>query len=302
MGRLAPILLLAAAVLAAACEDDFSPKSEFSPKLAVFAVLDPARPRQTVRLMWSYDAEVGATSVPLTETQVRQAEVRIVRGGETYVFRDTLLTAGDGTSVRAWINTDLRPLPDRQYTLRVEVPGYQRVTSDLTLPSRVYVRGDLVRPDTGVATIRVTHGVNAFTNRPAAFYFRMWVELEKWNDGDPFFVRREIPLRHFPATDTWIFPTPDRAEEAIWTVNLLRETADGLIAQGDSILTRRVIINAYALEKNFYSYYKIVRGFEDPRSVRLDRPDISFIDGGLGVFGGMVEDSVVYNYFRFIRD
>lgn len=302
MGRLPRLLLLAATVFAVACEDDFSPKSDFTPKLAVFAVLDPAQPHQTVRLMWSYDAEVGAVTMPLTETQVREADVRIVRGGETYVFHDTTLVAGDGATVRAWVNHDLHPLPDRQYTLRVEVPGSQRVSSDITLPSRVYVRGDLVRPDTGVATIRVTHGVNAFTNRPAAFYFRMWVELEKWNQGDPFFVRGEIPLRHLAATDTWIYPTPDREEEAIWSVNMLRQIADGMVAPGDSILTRRVIINAYALERNFYSYYKIVRGFEDPRSVRLDRPDISFIDGGLGLFGGMVEDSVVYNYFRFIRD
>ena len=91
-------------------------------------------------------------------------------------------------------------------------------------------------------------------------------------------------------------------EEQSWSTNMLRLVADEMIQPEDSVLARRVIVQCYGLENNFYSYYKIVRGFDDPLSVRLDRPDISFIDGGLGVFGGMVSDSMVYNYYRFIRN
>jgi hypothetical protein len=302
MGKLALLSFLAAALLCVACEDDFSPKSGFTPQLAVFAVLDPTQSVQTVRLMWSYDSEVGPVTKPLTDTEVREAEVKILRGGETYVFRDTVLTATDGSKVRAWINHDLRPQPDKEYRLRVTVPGHPDATSTITLPSRLYVRADLIRPDTGIPTIRAIHGVNAFVTRPAGFYFRLWVEVEKWNFGDPTRERREIPLRHITATDTWLYSTPERDEETIWSAAMLKRIAEEMVLPTDSVSARRVIVNAYALDANFYSYYKIVRGFEDPRSVRLDRPDITFIDGGLGVFGGMVQDSVVYNYYLFIRE
>ena len=302
MGRRPFLLFLAAAALFAACEDDFTPKSDFRKQLAVFAVLDPAMAVQTVRLEWSYDAAVGAISSPLTETEVAEAEVKIVQGGSTFVFSDTVVTNAAGTRVRAWINRELRPQSERSYRLTVTVPGHDPVTSTIVLPSRLYVRADPVRPDTGVATIRAYHGVTTFTNPPAAFYYRAWLEVVKWNFGDTLRQRVEIPLYHSEATGTWTYTSPSREEEQIWSTNMLRYMADQIIAAEDSVLAKRVHVTCYGLEQQFYSYYKIVRGFEDPLSVRLDSPDVSFIEGGLGVFGGVVSDSVEYNYYRFIRD
>ncbi len=302
MGRTALLTFLAAALLGVACEDDFSPKSEFTKQLAVFAVLDAAQPRQTVRLAWSYDAELGLVQTPLTDREVAEADVRILRGGEVFVFHDTLVTGAEGSRVRAWINGYLRPLPEKEYRLQVTVPGYPTVTSSIHLPSRVYVRADLVRPDTGMATIRCYHGVTSFAEAPSAFYYRLWVEVVKWNFGDTLIQRREIPLRHVARDDTWLYPSPAREEELSFTVGMLRGITESMILPGDSIVARRVITHLYGLENNFYSYYKIVRGFEDPLSIRLDLPDASYVEGGLGVFGGMVSDSITYNYFRFVKN
>jgi hypothetical protein len=144
--------------------------------------------------------------------------------------------------------------------------------------------------------------VSTFTKAPAAFYYRVWLEVEKWTPTDTLRPRRELPLRYSSSRNSRTYTSPERVEEQSWSTNMLRLVADEMIQPEDSVLARRVIVQCYGLENNFYSYYKIVRGFDDPLSVRLDRPDISFIDGGLGVFGGMVSDSMVYNYYRFIRN
>jgi hypothetical protein len=47
------------------------------------------------------------------------------------------------------------------------------------------------------------------------------------------------------------------------------------------------------VEENLYKYYNLANGFQDPYSIRTDLPDFSNIAGGLGVFGAMVDDSVV---------
>jgi hypothetical protein len=47
------------------------------------------------------------------------------------------------------------------------------------------------------------------------------------------------------------------------------------------------------VEANLYNYYSLANGFLDPYSVREDQPDFSNIVGGFGVFGAIVEDSVV---------
>ncbi|MFA6235292.1 MAG: DUF4249 family protein [Bacteroidota bacterium] len=302
MSRSVLLICLAAALLCAACEDDFSPKSEFKKQLAVFAVLDAAQPMQVVRLSWSYDAELGRLSTPLTDKEVQEADVRVMQGGDVYVFHDTLITTPGGGSVRSWFNRDLHPLAEKEYRLQVTVADHPVITSTISLPSRLYVRADLVRPDTGVDAIRVYHGLAAFVNKPAAFYFRLFVEITKWNPGGTTVQRLEIPLRHIATTDTWVYPKPERKEEISFSSGMLREIAEGILLPGDSIATRRVIVKVYGLETNFYGYYKIVRGFDDPLSMRIDTPDISFIDGGLGVFGGMVSDSIFYNYYRFIRN
>jgi hypothetical protein len=296
------LLSLAAALLGVACEDDFSPKSEFTARLAVFAVLDAAQPMQVVRLEWSYDADLGHISTPLTEKEVREADVRVINGGNTFVFHDTLITTSGGGNVRSWINSDLHPLPEKEYRLQVTVAGHPMVTSTISLPSRMYVRADLVHPDTGLDVIHVTHGITAFVKEPAAFYFRLFLEITKWNLGEMDVRRREVPLRHSAATDTWLYPAPDRSEALRYSTGMLRLIAEEMQLPDDSIVDRRILVKVYGLESNFYGYYKIVRGFDDPLSMRIDMPDISFIDGGLGVFGGMVSDSISYPYYRFIRN
>ncbi|MBR9976551.1 MAG: DUF4249 family protein [Bacteroidetes bacterium] len=298
------LLILAAALTGVACEDDFNPRADFSRRLAVFAILDPVNPVQTVRLAWSYDAEVRIPPEPLTEREVKEAQVRVIRGGQRYDFHDTLVTTEDGRSLVAWVNSDFAPQPDQEYRLEVTVPGHHTVTSAITLPSRMYARAELVRPDTGVSVIRAYHGVPAFRTPPAGFYYRLWVENTTLNPGtsDTLVLRHEIPLRHDRQTGTWVYPAPAREETEVFTTAILKEIAEREVAASDSVLNRRVILQTYALESNFYAWYKIVRGFDDPVSLRLDQADVSFIDGGLGVFGGVISDSAIYTYVRFMRE
>lgn len=298
------LLILAAALTGVACEDDFNPRADFSRRLAVFAILDPINPVQTVRLAWSYDAEVRIPPEPLTEREVKEAQVRVIRGGLRYDFHDTLVTMSDGSTMTAWVNSEFAPQPEQDYRLEVTVPGHDMVSSTVQLPSRMYARAELVRPDTGVAVIRAYHGVPAFRTEPAGFYYRLWVENTTLNAGTgaTLVLRHEIPLRYDRETDTWVYPSPGREATEVFTTAILKEIAEGKVAASDSVLNRRVILQAYALEENFYAYYKIVRGFDDPVSLRLDQADVSFIDGGLGVFGGVISDSAVYTYVRFMRE
>jgi hypothetical protein len=298
------LFLLAAALSGVACEDDFNPRADFTRRLAVFAVLDPINPVQTVRLAWSYDAEVRLPPEPLTAREVKEAQVRVIRGGLRYDFRDTLVTLSDGSTMTAWVNSEFAPQPEQDYRLEVTVPGHDMVTSTVLLPSRLYARAELVRPDTGTSVIRAYHGVPVFRSEPAGFYYRLWVENTTMNpgSGDTLVLRHEVPLRYDRGSDTWVYPSPGREETEVFTTAILREIAEGKVAESDSVLNRRVILQAYALESNFYAWYKIVRGFDDPVSMRLDQADASFVDGGLGVFGGVISDSALYTYVRFMRE
>lgn len=47
-------------------------------------------------------------------------------------------------------------------------------------------------------------------------------------------------------------------------------------------------------EQYLYSYSSAVRQYRDPRSVRLDEPMYSNINGGVGQFGMYAVDSLVH--------
>jgi hypothetical protein len=52
------------------------------------------------------------------------------------------------------------------------------------------------------------------------------------------------------------------------------------------------------VDANLYTYYHIVNGFQDEITIRTDQPDISSIQGGVGMFGAMAVDTARISYRR----
>jgi len=301
MGIRALTLSLAVLLCAAGCDNDFSPKTDFESKIVVFSVLDASQEYQSVLLARSYDADLGLTLEPLTTKEVQDASVRIIGGGRTYDFKDTVVSVEGGGSRTAWINRALVPKPEVHYRLQVDIPGEAQLKGEATVPSRMYLRVERVRADTGKGHVRVHPGVTGFAFAPEAFYFRLWSETwKRLPSGDTLKSRIEIPIYSSPGGG-WVYSTPARAMETVFLPGVIEQIADQNEQPGDSVLARRVVAHGYAMDKPFYSYYKIARGFDDPLSVRLDSPDLSFIEGGLGVFGSMVADSTDSSIFLFIK-
>lgn len=302
MGRLNLLFVLAAMCLGTACENEFTPKAEIEDKVAVFCVLDPALEYQTVLLFRSYDAELGIPLQPLTSKEVTEADVRIMGEGEVFQFQDTLVTDRDGNRRYAWINHQLVPKTEKRYRLEVRIPGEDVLKGETTVPSRLYVRAIRVRQDTGVGHVSVRAGVTAYLVPPDAFYYRAWSETWKLqSNGDTLRPRIEIPLYMNAQGEERVYSAPSRDEEIIFSPGLIRLIKDENEVESDSVIGRRLIVHGYGLTESFYKYYKVVRGFEDPVSVRLDSPDLSFIEGGLGVFGSMSSDSAsatIYSFFK----
>ena len=115
------ILVVLPLLVLGACDDEFSPKSEFSERVVVLAALDPSADVQVVRLAMSYDADLGEPLIPLTEAEVHEAEVLLRGPGGTFFFHDTLYTTPDGP-LRVWISREFFPAAEKFYRLEVKVP------------------------------------------------------------------------------------------------------------------------------------------------------------------------------------
>ncbi|MCZ7556932.1 MAG: DUF4249 domain-containing protein [Bacteroidia bacterium] len=300
MGKSA-LLLIAAGMLVIACDNDFSPKTDFERKLVVFCVLEPTQDMQVVRLAWSYDADIGVPLRPLTPVEVGEAAVFIRQGGNPYRFTDTVLTAADGSLVRTWISRELKPKNETEHRLEVSVPGYPRVTHALTTPSRMYVSAEGVKADTGEGWMRLSSGISNYKVRPGGFYFRAWLVVTVRENGVVNERRAEIPLHMATDRDQWVYPSPAKEDEVFFDIRIIRRIANLLFDETEEVVTKQIITRGYTMNNELYSYYKVVRGFDDPVTMRLDKPDIAFIDGALGVFGAALPDSATFPLSRFVK-
>ena len=57
------------------------------------------------------------------------------------------------------------------------------------------------------------------------------------------------------------------------------------------MVVKRGTLEVLSLDDNLYNYYLLVQGFNDPYSVRLDRPFFSNVTDGYGIFGSITADS-----------
>jgi hypothetical protein len=61
---------------------------------------------------------------------------------------------------------------------------------------------------------------------------------------------------------------------------------------GNNMWIRRAAFVLTQVEQNLYTFYNIANGYQDQVSIRVDMPDWTNINGGLGLFGAMVQDTL----------
>lgn len=286
-----PLLLLP--LLLGGCENTFSPKAPYQERIVVFSILDPAAAFQVVRLENTYDAELTNPNDPIGKRTIDSARVSIASDRKNFIFHDTLITIGDGSQRRVWINYELKPTEGTRYTLTVQVPEFERITAVTQVPSRSYVQ--IQNTLNGLRVI----GQDETAYPPDAFYFRLWVVGERTEGGKQVDVRREVPLRFDNETDLFVFTEPTRSNVELFRLSEVVTTHADL-RNFDSVSGRYLVATGYSLDKFVYSYYKLVRGFDDPVSVRQDQPDVTNIQNGVGIFGSLFADSVRINYSSIV--
>jgi hypothetical protein len=288
--RVLPLLLLA---LLPACENDFSPKAEYEERVVLFSVLDPNAPYQVVRLERTFDADNSNPATAPTPDPITDAEVTVTARNRRHVFRDTLFTLPDGSKKKVWINNEIVPTEGVDYTMTVEVPGFKPISAVTRVPSRAYTQLQVVAGGVRLAAVPQT------AYPPSGFYFRLWVVGSKNVDGRQVEFRREVPIRGSAETG-YDFPEPSRDRSVTFSnAQLLRVHSE--LRNEEGVSGSDIVGVGYSLDQYLYTFYKLARGFDDPVSVRQDRPDISNVQGGAGIYGAMFSDSVKVRFSAVVQ-
>jgi len=302
--------MLLASVLFTACEQSFSPKTEYTPQLVVYGIMESSLDRQVVRVYSTYNPPGTDPLTQQEDTPVKGARVTISDGTKTSVLGDTLIPRNEtdrySTEVYAYVCKDLQIRPGVVYTLQVSDPSIGSVSAIARPPGRAYVEltagyVTVIHPSQNPEDISVSARVSV---EAKGFLVQFFVEYEVVSGLQVQRVSSEIPVDlvyQDSSSFTPIYPELERiltsgsatasySHQIYLTVlkQIKREH------QNETLNPKQAKFYIYQVEPALYDYYSVVNGFQDPFSIRMDKPDRTNIQGGYGIFGGMTVDSLIY--------
>lgn len=300
------------------CEKPFSPKGQYEQKLAVFAILSNGSDTQYVRVLKTYDPPGFNPYDVLQDQAVRGAAVTVSQGGLVVQYRETTVPRSDASrfddNVVAYMAFPYRVRTGKTHTLDVLTPLDGSVQTSVIVPDTGYLKLSnpmmlsLSRVRDGTAE---DLGVQAFIS-PLTYgcLIRFFLEYDVLQDSTWVRMRTEVPKFVFIVDTTQYYGFPKlvrrgsapgppgslQLEGSMFFVTAYKAKVNELQRQyGNGLWIRRALFVLTQVEKNLYTYYNITNGYQDAISIRTDLPDWTNINGGLGLFGAMVTDSVYYD-------
>lgn len=295
------------------CEESFTPKGPYSDQLVAYSILSPQSSIHYVRLFTTYNPP-GFDPFENTEShQIANATVSIFDGTSTLVLRDTTVARNDtgrySDSIRAFVASPLQAVRGRGYTLTITAPPFGTVTGSTVIPGAGTVELEQVTRNVFLDPLAYRSDLIMYGTPWASgvgYVIRLYLEYEVFST-DTVVKREEVPLRinnykgctsydsEYPAIQRRSF---NFGREFLILSNLnYRRTIIKVkkLHEGKAVNFRRAVIILSQADQHLYNYYSLVNGFQDEFSIRVDLPNYTNIQGGLGLFGSFASDSLLYN-------
>lgn len=311
-------------LLLVGCDDTFNPKGPYTEEMAVYSILSTKSDTQYVRVYTTYNPSGYDPFENVADTPIRNAIVTIKEsntagqfptGTPSFQFRDTTLQREDisryPSAVIAYIYHPMKIKPGRSYSLSVFSPKYGQATSLITMPSQGSISAsaiDIRDPwQSKDGNLSITVGLSPVAKGYQVKFFidyDVFIKDVGWKGQ-----RVEIPLSILNGTNL----TDMKADYPKLVKRISTGGGTGTIASypfsvfskiiyflrqtyhQDDIRFKQAVLLLLQTESDLYNYASIATGFFDPKSIRLDLPEYTNIKGGVGVFGGFVENSTKYD-------
>ncbi len=306
------------------CDDTFNPKGRYDDEMAVYSVLSTKSDIQYVRVYTTYNPNgynplENTADTPVLDAIVTMQESNTARqfppGTLSFRFRDTTLQREDNdrysSTIKAYVYSPMKIKPGRSYSLSVVSPKYGQATSLIAMPSPGSVSAstiDILDPwQSKGGSLSITVGLSPVA---VGYQVKFFIDYDVFIKDVGWKAQRvEIPKTILSGTDL----TDMRAEYPKLAKRVSTGNVSGTVASypfivfakiiyflrqmyhTDDIRFKQALLLLIQAESALYNYVSITNGFSDPKSIRLDLPEYTNIKGGVGVFGGFIEDSTKYD-------
>lgn len=297
-------------LLAMGCNQNLDPRGPYQQQLVVYSILSARSDTGFVRVYTTYNPPGYNPLGNTADTDVRNASVVLTDDSTSYRFIETVIPREDKTRY----NSDLVEYIAHPFGVRFGKTYHVTVSSSegnasatVTVPGKGAIIANnpyvLKSPD------KYTESINAtiFVTPPSFGYLvRIYIEYDALVGQTWTHIRSEIPssIAQVNGSDIqFTYPKLTRRVTGLIQPNINVSFSLAAYSAFFSTLRSQYGLDGFKftsatfiltqVEENLYKYYNLANGFQDPYSIRTDLPDFSNIAGGLGIFGAMVDDSVV---------
>ena len=320
--QIAPVvasLLIICTVIGAglmSCNQPFDPRSPLDQQLVVYSLLSTDRDAQFVRVNSNYMPSGFDASAYTGDNAVRDASVTLSSYGSTGVFHGTSIPRPDTsrykTPIFVYTMQPFIPRRGQAYQLVVQSPTMGSASATVVVPSKPSIVYDpasvtvlsnpLSARATSVAQFSVDLSSSAKGYSGHLYIYYDVLKGSKWVEE-----RVEVPFSSSVKDTTYsldwaryqdLTPTPQSNKIVLqFTAGYLSTIVKHLTKEqyvDTHLIYKWIVFVVLQADQNFFSYFKSIRGYQDPLSIRLDQPVYSSINGAVGMVGAYSLDSVTY--------
>jgi hypothetical protein len=298
------------------CNEPFDPRSPLDQQLVVYSILTNDRDVQFVRVNSNYMPSGFDPNAYNGDNSVRDALVTISWSGGTLTLRDTVLARPDTTRydypIYVYAIKPFTPARGGAYQVFVQsrslgtasgstvVPGVASITlADASVP----ILTDPLKFGKAAAVeynVVFSTSARAYTTQLYIYYDVLkgsrWMEerTEVPSSSSIWDTTYSLQWAQYPA----LVVCPDSRKATVDYANGFVKTIITDIGSSQypdtHVIFKWIVFVVVQTDQNLFGYYKNVRGYRDPQSIRLDQPQYSKIDGGIGLVGAYTLDSLVF--------
>src|SRR3989339_124166 len=310
-----PLVIILLLLSTFGCNQPFDPKGPVDQQMVVFAVFSTDRDVQYVTVDMSY---MPSGFDPLTYTSdnaLNDVFVTLKDSRNMYQLRDTALARLDTSRYKSPLRLyALYPFTVRQgqtYQLVVQSRSMGVASATVVVPGKALLdstysaRYILIEPFSHFPEEKIRFP-SRLSSSAKGYLARLTITYDVLKGTEWVQESVELPIA---TADTAayslehpIYPqiAPNLSAgvlDATYRNGFLINTIKNLILAkyaDNRMVFKWIVFTLIQLDQNLFNYYSVVHDYRDPRTVRLDRPMYSEINGGIGFVGACTVDSLVF--------
>lgn len=278
------------AMLILSCNDSISPYAPFQEDYILNGIIRGDTSYQVITLSHSYQPKGPEPASYKSDPAITGAAVEIYYDNKVYVLRDSSIARTDtshfNSSFKFYYTKDLKPDANKIIRVKAVLPNGKVISSSARTPN-VQTPGFFDRFNDYYFPSDSIKGTTIRWDNIGQYAYAPRLYINYLIKGDSTLHKFPVPLSYQPDS-TPVYYNPTQNNYLNIPVSIITKTLDELGSTTSDRFNIKIVsltIDVLTFDQYLTTYYSSIELGINGFTIRVDVPDYSNVNGGLGIFG-----------------